>query len=148
MQLYGTHQYNVMAKCGVLIMLKLVLYIWITLDFKMLTTWNRGNIKKCEVMCAYVNSSLLGCYDMYKAAIFEPLDSDINAVHSSETSVLTYRSTPSNITRDLNVRKYRHEHCTSRSYVVVNTDTQTISGFLTFWRRIFFFILAHSVYKM
>jgi len=42
-------------------------------------------------MCAYVNSSLLGCYVMYEAAVFEPLDPDINAVHSSETSVLTSR---------------------------------------------------------
>ena len=35
------------------------------------------------------NSSLLGCYGMCKAAITELLDPDINALHSSETSVLT-----------------------------------------------------------
>ena len=86
--------------------------------------------KQFQLMCAYVNSSLLGCYGVYKAAIFEPLDPDINALHSSEMSVITYQSTLCNITRDLNRQRYRHEHPRSRPCVAVNTDAQAISGFL------------------
>jgi uncharacterized protein (UPF0262 family) len=97
-------------------------------------------------MCAYVNSRLLGCYGMYKTAIFESLDPDINALHSSETSVITYQVTLSNITRDLNIQQYRHEHPNSRSHVVVHTDRQVISGFLSINDSYFCFIQHARVF--
>jgi hypothetical protein len=44
---------------------------------------------------------------------------NVNALHSSETSVITYQSTRPNIPRDLNLQQYRHERCRCRTCVLV-----------------------------